>query len=149
MRRQTLIGMALVVLVAGCSRIAESRFNPFNWFGQDEEISVVAPTVIEDPRPLVAQVTSVSIEQTPGGAILRAVGLPPRQGYWSPALIENSRGDGVVSYQFRLAQPLEPTRVSTQQSREVVVGIFLSDLALAGVREIRVLGAQSSRAVRR
>ena len=149
MGKQIVIGITLLAVLAGCSRISESRFNPFNWFGRDREVRVETVEVIADPRPLVAQVTSVSVEQTPGGAILRAVGLPPRQGYWSPALIENARGDGVLSFQFRLAQPLQSTRVSTQRSREVVVATFLSDQSLAGVREIRVLGAQSSRAVSR
>ena len=149
MGRQIVIVIALLGVLGGCSRISESRLNPFNWFGRDRAVEVQAVETITDPRPLVSQVTNVSIERAPGGAILRAVGLPPRQGYWSPALIESGRGNGVVAFHFRLAEPPAPTRVSTQVSREVVVATYLTDQELAGVREIQVIGAQASRAVRR
>ncbi len=145
----------LLILVlataAGCGRIAESRFNPFNWFGRDRAVDQLVPAaqIDIDPRPLVSQVQSVSIERAPGGAVLRAVGLPPTQGYWAAALLPDNSQPGVLIFQFRLQPPREPTRVSTPRSREVVVAEFLTDQELQGVREIRVLGAQSSRAVRR
>lgn len=149
MGRQIVIVIALLGVLGGCSRISESRLNPFNWFGRDRAVEVQAVDVVTDPRPLVAQVINVSIERAPGGAILRAVGLPPRQGYWAPELIETGRANGVVAFHFRLAEPPAPTRVSTQVSREVVVATFLTDQDLAGVREIQVIGSQASRAVRR
>lgn len=148
--RAVLITMILVA-ATGCSRIADSALNPFNWFGQDEEISTVVVSEADlDPRPVVSQVISVSVEQTPDGAILRAVGLPPTQGHWAGELVEiDGDNPNVLTYQFRLAPPPAPTRVSTQASREVVVGTFISEQALARTREIQVLGAQSSRSVRR
>ena len=149
MGRQIVIVIALLGVLGGCSRISESRLNPFNWFGRDGAVEVQAVEVVTDPRPLVAQVINVSIERAPGGAILRAVGLPPRQGHWAPELIETGRANGVVAFHFRLAEPPAPTRVSTQVSREVVVATFLTDQDLAGVREIQVIGSQASRAVRR
>lgn len=141
--------IAMLVLLAGCATVSESRFNPFNWFGQDEEVTPVATRVITDPRPLVAQVTSVSIDPVPGGAIIRAVGLPPQQGYFAGALVQQSAGPGILSYGFRVVPPFETTRVSTEASREIVVGLFVSDQTLAGARQIQVSGATNARAVRR
>jgi len=142
--------LTILVTLASCGRIAESRLNPFNWFGRDRAAAAATPVVVaEHPRPLVSQVISVSVEQAPGGAILRAVGLPPRQGYWEPALLGPTRQGDILIYQFRAQPPLSPTRVSTQPSREIVEGAFISDQTLAGVREIQVLGAQASRVVRR
>jgi hypothetical protein len=145
--------LAVAVLVTGCGRVAESRFNPLNWFGRDEPVRTAAPgsAVDQDPRPLVAQVSSVSIERTPEGAILRAVGLPPTQGFWDPALLydETRSAPGLLVYQFRLAQPETQQRTVNEASREVTTALFLSEQTLAGVREIQVLGVTGSRAVRR
>ncbi len=147
------LALAVAVLVTGCGRVAESRFNPFNWFGRDEPVQTAAPgsLVERDPRPLVTEVSSVTIERTPEGAILRAVGLPPTQGYWDPALLydETRSSPGRLVYQFRLAQPETRQRTATEASREVTTALFLSGQTLAGVREIQVLGVSGSRAVRR
>ncbi len=151
MGTRALLLIMVLATAAGCGRIAESRLNPFNWFGGDREIQTTAPEVrvAVDPRPLVDQVVSVSIEQAPGGAILRAIGLPPTQGHWGAALVPDNARPGILVYQFRLVPPPTRTRVSTPQSRQVIVAAFVSDQTLAGIREIQVLGAQSSRAVRR
>ncbi len=151
MAQRAVLILTVLALVAGCGRVADSRLNPFNWFGGDREerISVPAEVVARDPRPLVAQVTAISVEQAPGGAILRATGLPPRQGHWDGALLQEPTDPDVLSFQFRLSPPAGATRVSTAASREVVVAVFLSDQTLAPVREIRVLGSESSRSVRR
>ncbi|MEM9341519.1 MAG: hypothetical protein AAGA87_00590 [Pseudomonadota bacterium] len=142
--------VTLLAVLASCGRIAESRLNPFNWFGRDRAVAAAELAVVaEDPRPLVSQVTSVTIEQTPGGAILRAVGLPPRQGFWEPALLGPDRQGDILVFQLRAEMPPTATRVSTQPSRELVVGAFISEQTLAGVREIQVLGAQASRAISR
>lgn len=57
--------------------------------------------------------------------------------------------DGVLEYRFVAFPPATPARVSTPQSREIVVGRVLSRQDLAGVTEIRVTAAQNARAVRR
>ncbi len=142
----------ILVALAGCAQVEQSALNPFNWFGQSEPAPAVGPqgSGAFDPRPLVSQVTSLSIERMPGGAILRAVGLPPTQGYWDGELVEvNGTNPAVLTYRFRVAPPPAPTRTSTQASREIVVATFISDQTLATTREIQVLGAQSSRSVRR
>jgi len=154
MARGIVLGLLLIATAAGCARVAESRFNPLNWFGRGEAVQTVAPAQGQgvDPANLVAQIVSLRIEQVPGGAIVRATGLPPRQGYYDPELVPLNRErpvDGVLTYQFRALPPLAATRSGTPQSREVIVGRFVSSQTLAGVRSIRVAGAQNALAARR
>jgi len=159
--RPLLRGVVTAVLilgtVAGCGRIGESRLNPFNWFGRSVSASTIAPEggyveQEEDLRGLMDQVTDLSIERTPGGAIIRATGLPPEQGYYDGELVSLSKGEavnGVLEYQFRVRPPLRATRVSTMPSREVIVAVFVTNQVLADTREIRVVAARNSRTTRR
>lgn len=150
-----IIALSIAALVlSACG----SRLNPFNWFGrgqQEETLAVSADgeVVARDARPLVAQVIDLRIDRTPGGAIVRAVGLPPTQGFFNAELIPENRErpdeNGVLTYRFHIAEPFDFQRVSTQQSREVIVAREISNIKLQGVRAIRVLGAQSSRISRR
>ncbi len=146
--------MALPLVLASCG-ISETRLNPFNWFGGGETESAQPLEVVElsDPRPLVAEITQLVIERTPGGAIVRVTGLPATQGWHGADLVSvNPDGqplDGVLSYSFRAEPPETQTRVSTRQSRELTVAVFISDIALSGVRVIQVTGAQNSRIARR
>ncbi len=137
------------LLVTGCA----SKFNPFNWFKRSTNETVqVAPGQVLDTRGLVDQVTSLQIEQTNGGAIIHAVGLPPSQGYWDAELVaENDEKPvkGVLTYRFRIEKPYEFKRASTPTSREVVVGHFVSNIKLQGVTSIRVLGTKNARSSRR
>ena len=156
--RLTILALMLAALsLTSCGRIRESRIlNPFNWFGRSQESQVAAaatdPNVIADGRLLVADVTELEIARQPGGAIIRASGLPPTQGWWDTELIADNDGvpvDGVLTYRFVIAKPIGQTRVSTPQSRELTVATYLSDIKLAEVRKIVVLGAQNSRSMRR
>ncbi len=140
------------LVLTGCA----TKLNPFNWFkrGSTEETltELPDPAVINDPRPLVQQVVSLSVEKTPGGAIIRATGLPPTQGYWNAELVaENDEKPvkGVLTYQFRIAEPIDFQAVSTPQSREVVVARYVSNIKLQDVRQIRVVGAKNARSTRR
>ncbi|RVV97324.1 hypothetical protein EKE94_14555 [Mesobaculum littorinae] len=148
-----ILAASIAGLLIGCGRVAESRLNPFTWFGGSSTASAVPASTAApeaDPRPVMDQISSLTIDRTPGGAILRATGVPPTQGYWEGALIPVETAEpGVLSYTFRAAPPPEPTRVSTQASREVVVGLFLSNQTLAGVSEINVAAARNGLAVRR
>lgn len=149
--------LILALVLAGCGRIRESRLNPFNWFGRSQEVAVstaepVVPGRPDDPRVLVAEVTDMDVARQPGGAIVRANGLPPTQGWWDAALVAENNGepvDGVLTYRFVVDQPHGRARVSTPQSREVTAAAWLSDIKLANVTQIIVLGAQNSRSSRR
>lgn len=152
MTGRIILALIVVATLAGCARVAESRFNPINWFGRSERTEVVITDPDADPRPLVAEIITLRVEPVPGGAIIRATGLPPRQGYYDGALLPVGREiaeNGVLNYEFRASQPLEQTRVSTQRSREVVVGRFVSDQTLAGASQIRVSAGGNALIVRR
>ncbi len=149
--RILIVTMVLAASLSGCSRVAESRLNPFNWFGQSEP-EPAAVVVVRERRPLVAQITELAVERTPGGAIVRATGLPPTQGWFAAELIRETPDDApadMLVYSFRAVPPRDAERVSTVQSRELTVAVYLTDLDLGGVRVIRVTGAQNARSVRR
>jgi hypothetical protein len=155
--RLPVTGLLVLTLTLGaCGKIRDSRLNPFNWFGRSEVVEVPAEGVVPgrpyDTRILVSQVIDMEVARYPGGAIVRATGLPPTQGWWKADLVAENSGfpvDGVLTYRFVIAEPLTPKPVSTQQSREVTAATHLSNVKLADVRQIVVVGAQNSRASRR
>lgn len=141
------------VFLTGCSAVSESRLNPFNWFGEAENTEATAAPVEEnrDPRPLITDVTALTIEPTPTGAIIRATGVPPSQGWHSAELvaIEDRPVGGVLQYRFHAVGPDMQTPVSTVQSRELRVAVALTQAELAQIRVIQVIGARNIRSVRR
>lgn len=150
--RLTILALAVVIGLGGCARVSESRLNPFNWFGNSEEEPVVVADVEdEDPRPRVAQITSLRIEETPTGAIVRATGLPPTQGYFDAQLVPASDApvNGTFVFVFRAEPPSGPRRVSTVQSRELVAARAISTQELAALRVVRVEGATNALTARR
>ena len=156
MHRRLTAGLVVLGLLAGCASLSESRLNPFNWFQRSEEVATLTPedgfADTNDARPLIEQITALSIERTLDGAIVRATGLPPTQGYYDGELVSVSDRepvDGVLEFDFRAYPPLAPTPSGTRQSREVIVGLFLSAQDLAGVSQIRVNAASNARAARR
>ncbi len=145
------LALCLSALIAGCSGYKDSRMNPANWFGQSEpRETIVLPEEEADPRPMVDTVLSLSVEPMPGGAIVRARGQTPTQGWWQAELVPLDLDDtGALVYEFRLLPPLAVTPSGTAQSRQVDVAIFVSDIGLDGVREIVVQGASNARSARR
>jgi hypothetical protein len=143
--------LTLCATLAGCGGLRDSRLNPFNWFGRSEpREALVLPEKARDPRPLVEAVVGLTVEPMPGGAIVRARGLAPTQGYWAAELVEAETGqDGVLVYEFRILPPTGPADVNTPQSREIDVAVFVSDFKLGSVREVVVQGATNARSARR
>ncbi|MFV0244323.1 MAG: hypothetical protein ACK5IB_04795 [Qingshengfaniella sp.] len=145
---------ALLLLIAlplaGCSGLSDSRVNPFTWFGEAAPAATLEPEggyapAAEDTRPLVAQVTRLTIEPVSGGVIIRAVGVPPFQGYWDAALVPVDGTDPrTMRFAFRLNDPLTPTLRGPARSREIEVASFVSTIRLDGVRRITVEGAGNS-----
>ncbi|RYI14867.1 MAG: hypothetical protein EON48_11495 [Acetobacteraceae bacterium] len=129
----------------------KSRLNPFNWFKKSQpRETLILPKETDDSRPLVDTVLSMQVEPIPGGAVVRARGVTPTQGWWDAELVPQDLDDkGVLVYEFRLLPPVGGTDVSTQQSREIDVAIYISDVKLANVREIVVQGATNARSARR
>lgn len=148
-RRLVVLGLGLTL--AGCGGLRESRLNPFNWFRRSEpRETIVLPGEQTDPRGLVETVLSMNVEPIPGGAVVRARGLTPTQGWWNAELVGRDVDEnGVLVYEFRLLPPVGQSDVNTQRSREIDVAIYISDIKLANVREIVVQGATNARSARR
>ncbi len=157
MNKPLVATMTALLLVSACGQIRESRFNPTNWFGRTAAPTTLAPAggyvaPVEDPRPLVDQITQMSVEPFPGGVIVRATALQPTQGWWDAALIPVNEArpvDGVVTFRFVAAPPPAPTRVSTPQSRELTAAVYVSDARLAGARQVTVISATGARSAGR
>ena len=149
---------AMILVAFGLSACGDSGLNPFGWFsGQSEpgvemlnDVDIAA--AVRETRPRVPTVTALRVDRTPGGAIVRATGLPQQQGWHSADLIARNDGiptDGVLTFDFRARPPEAPTRASTTQSRELVVAVPLSNTRLQGVRSIRVVSANNILTTRR
>ena len=155
MKTSTTVLLVAVLTLGACGKVRESRLNPFNWFGRSAERTVTqtaAPAMPDDGRILVTQVTDMEVARQPGGAIVRATGLPPTQGFWDASLVAENSGDpvdGVLTFRFVVAEPFSASRVSTPQSREVTAAAYVSNIKLDNVQQIVVLGAQNSRSSRR
>ena len=148
-RRFVVLGLGLGL--TGCGRIGQSKLNPFNWFKKSEpRETIVLPGEKTDPRGLVDTVLSMQVEPIPGGAVVRARGVSPTQGYWDAELVaQDVDENGVLVYEFRLLPPPGRADVNTQTSREIDVAIYISDVKLENVREIVVQGATNARSARR
>lgn len=139
-------------LLASCGYVRESRINPFNWFGDSEKTyqKVALPERGNDPRPLMQQITNLVIEPIGSGALVRATGLPPSQGYWDAALVPaRDVVDGKLVIDFVAFPPVSPKDQGTPYSREVVAAVHISNIKLNGVREIVVQSANGGLSKRR
>ncbi len=149
MRLPLLATLMLTLTLSACGGLRESRLNPLNWFGRSQAaapVALVSSVDQADPRPLVQQVVSMSVEPMPGGAIVRATGLPPTQGHWSGELVARDVDDqGRLIYDFRLVPPPIAARVSTEFSRQVTVADFVSTQKLEEIRQIIVQGELNAR----
>lgn len=149
--RTLVLVLALGLVLTGCASVSQSKYNPFNWFKSAEP---TAPTVlyvpVADKRLLVAQVLTLKIEQTPDGAIIRATGLPPTQGWWKAALVKVDQDDAAkLIYEFRVFPPITPFPAGSPVSREITVAISVSNQKLDGIKSIIVQGAANALSSRR
>ncbi len=155
--RQTLrlpvtVALVAVLTLSACGGLRESRLNPLNWFGRSRDVAqtAVVSQAPQDPRNLIQTVLSMSVEPFPGGAIIRATGLPPTQGWWEAELVARPVDDkGVLVLDFRVFAPPGARPVVNQQSREITAAISLSNIKLEGIREIVVQGETNARSSRR
>ena len=152
-RRHVVLGLGLAL--SGCAGVRQSKLNPFNWFKKSQpRETIVLPDQQSDGRTLVDTVLSMQVEPIPGGAVVRARGVTPTQGWWDAELVRQEPQDkdanrDVLVFEFRLLPPAGRTDVNTQASREIDVAIYLSDVKLENVREIVVQGAKNARSARR
>jgi hypothetical protein len=152
--------LALSLTITGCARLAESRLNPLNWFGrstavaaQPQDLRPLVPAAalvaVTDTRPLIDQITTLSIDRTSDGAIIRATGIATTQGFYNAQLVLVEAQGGTVTYAFRVATPTGFEAIGTAASREVTSATALSAAELAGISVVRVLAATNAREARR
>jgi len=150
MSRSLALALAALLVLAACGSVRDSRLNPFNWFGRSEPTElIVLPERRADPRPLVEDVVTMQVESYSGGAIVRATGITPTQGWWDAELVEaESDEPGHLILEFRIVPPLTDTAVNTPRSREVTVALTLTPQKLRSINRVTVQGANNARTAR-
>ena len=102
---------------------------------------------------LAAFVRTAKIDRTRDGGIVHARAVMPRQGYYDAKLVSkdvfNQNDTSVLVLEFRAKEPDFSTLQSTKRSREVDVGVFLSNKKLSGIRRIQIVGSQNQVTIRR
>lgn len=150
--------MALVcaaLVLAGCGGLRDSRMNPRNWFGesrQAERPSLGATSDVIDNRPLVPELSALTVERTSSGAIIRAEAVMPTAGWWDAELLTENFGrpvDGVLTLRFVAAAPREPVAASSAAARSITAVYALNQAELDIIAEIVVVGQASARRIRR
>lgn len=145
--------------MTGCGQIAESRYNPMNWFGRAQPVvsgdqtpgtlpSIVPASFLArnaDARPLVPTVTNLEVLRGASGGILRASGQTATAGYYNAELVLVAIENGVATYDFRVQAPAQPLSGQTG----ITVAEPLTNTELNGIRQFIVRGAGNSLTVRR
>ncbi len=161
MLRATILGTAVLLTITGCARVADSRFNPLNWFGSSQEAPVTATgeirplvdqsrrTVVVEGRALVQTVDALAIDRTPAGAIVRATGTAPTQGYYNAQLVNAGINNGVLTLQFRAQAPSGFEAEGTPRSRSISAAYVIGTADLSSIRTVRVESATNARTSRR
>lgn len=145
---RAVLALSVILSLAAC----DSRINPLNWFGGDREErvridpSAPAQNAVVDGRALVTEITQLSVEQTTTGAIIRATGVTPSQGYFDAELVLIEETETSVVYDFRVAPPEGRATAGLQQ---IAVGTELTVGELAGIRSITVVAQNNRRSVGR
>lgn len=151
--------LVTTMVLAGCGAVRDSRVNPLNWFGESRSEARssgradLGPTSAGvDNRPLVPQVTAMSIERTSSGAIVRAEAVMPSAGWWDPQLMAENFGrapGGVLTFRFVAAAPRTPVAVPNPAARTITAAVALTQAQLDTASEVVVVGAENSRSARR
>jgi len=175
MRILTISLCVAALALTACS----SRINPVNW-GRGDQSAVLAPnepTAPEINNPLIPegngqtllsglissdeeylgipidQISSVTVESTPGGAIVYATGLSNVQGVFDVRMVSDDDGgepvDGVLLYTLKGVYLADAVRGGPEQFRTVRAGVVLTNNDLADVRVIRVNGRVNAQETRR
>lgn len=141
--------------LSACGGFSDSRMNPRNWFGASsvEERPELGPTtLVDDPRPLVPQVSEMVIERTSSGAIVRASAVMPSAGWWDAELVPENYGrpsGGVLSFRFVAIPPRTPVAGQNPGARTIVAVYALTQAQLDTTADIVVIGAENTRRARR
>lgn len=149
MIRPLLAALILTTALSGCGGL-----NPGRWLNSGgnspapQGMPAATEKVVEDTRPLIQQVTSVDVDRTPDGAIIRAAGQAPTLGWYGPGLVAQPVTGGTLTLEFRVTQPEGAQPVGTPVTRTVVAATAVTNETLAGVNRIVVRGATNALASR-
>lgn len=155
MLRALPLALAVAIAVTGCARLAESRFNPLNWFGASAAAAPRGPLVPSgqggtfDARQPIAAITDMAVERDGDGAILRATGVAAAAGAFNAQLVPVGVEGGVATYEFRVQMPEAGQPAGPDAARTITVARRLDPADLAGIAVIRVQGQTNAREARR
>lgn len=161
MRKTLPLLVCVALAVTGCARVSGSKLNPLNWFGASQsapvnatdEVRPLVPTnratKVVDSRGVIDTISTLSVEQTPDGALIRASGIASTQGQFNAQLVTVSNTGGTLTLAFRIQAASGFSGVNSTRSREVTVARFMSFADLADVRTIVVQGATNARSTTR
>ena len=163
MRKSVLAMLVGATVLSGCATVRDSALNPLNWFGSRSDPTVAVPrdqlpplvpegagVQIIDQREVIAQVTEARLERTADGALLRATGIAPAQGFFNAQLVRvASDSASVLRFQFRAQRPAGEAIIGSAASREITVATPLSEQTLVGIRSVIVEGASGAVTARR
>jgi len=173
MRKPLMVLLAASLFLSACGGWGDSRANPRNWFSKSREIPIDQPDI--DPEAInplipkksaaskrpdkvdtsvaIASVTELRVDRTTSGAIIQVTGVAARQGAYNIELRADpptaDSAPDVLSYTLRVVLPEGPTTVGSEHSRTIHAAQSLSKQDLAGIRLIRVKGAQNALETRR
>ncbi len=158
MRPALPLALIAVIAVTGCARVAESRLNPFNWFGGSEPVAnvdaagnlrpLVTASMVRrevDGRVLIDSLETLEVSRNAGGAIVRATGVAATQGSFNAQLVPVAFEGGTLTFAFRVEVPQGFQPQGPVATRRVTVARVLDAGELAGVRSIRVQAARNAR----
>ena len=158
MRLSLVIGLLFTISACSGGGSSLSSLNPFNLFrgsGNQERTAPrsLAPRrgygIATDTRPPVDQITTLRIEKTATGAIVRATALNPQQGYFNASLVPAAtQSPGEINLQFRASPPRRQNPVGAVHLREITAGLVLSAEQLRNIRRITVTASRNSLTVR-
>lgn len=137
MIRPYLAILIVATAVGGCSRL-----NPGTWLNSGgttptpQGMTAVAP--VQDSRPRIDRVTSVNVDRTPNGVIVRAAGDGGTLGWSNAALVAQPVQDGDLVLEFRALPPQGTAGAGTEATRAVIAAAAVTNDDLAGVRRIVV-----------
>lgn len=155
MKTPLILVLAASVALTGCSTVRESRINPMNWFNSSREEArpeLGETGAVEDHRPLVPQVTTMTIERTSSGAIVRAEAVMPSVGWWDAQLVPENFGrpqGGTLTFRFVAARPRQPVAAASEAARTISAVYALTQAQLDTTSDVVVVGESNSRRARR